>query len=144
MSASTLAAPATASADKSDDERHGERQDELHSRVMRAIATSDAFADVPNESELWLLPDGDPDHVAWVLRAATEAPIPGRNLYLRWVHPDDLPSLPVERNPAAPVRRVEYQSDGSVARVQIPNGDGWRDVEPDLADRANVSPSAKG
>jgi hypothetical protein len=143
MSASTLASPATVSVGSSDDERHGERQDELHSRVMRAIATGDAFADVPSESELWLLPDDDPEHVAWVLRVATEAVIPGRNLYLRWVHPADLPMLPSDRKPTDAVRRVTFRSDGSVERVQVPDGNGWRDVEPNSEDRAGLPATSR-
>jgi hypothetical protein len=143
VSATILTAPATAAVGNTD-ERHGELQDELHSRVVRAIATGDAFKDIPNDSEVWLLPDDDPDHVAWVLRAATEAPIPGRNLYLRWVHPADLPTLPPNRNPTAAVRRVEYRPNGSVVRVQVPDGNCWRDVEPTPEDRAGLPPIARG
>jgi hypothetical protein len=144
MSASTLASPAAVSAGRTDNERHGERQDELHSRVVRAIATGDAFADIPTGSELWLLPDDDPAHVAWVLQAATEAVIPSRNLYLRWVHPADLPPLPPDRKPADVVRAVEYRPDGSVGRVRVPDGSGWREVEPTADDRAGLPPPSGG
>ncbi|MEA2526270.1 MAG: hypothetical protein QOF73_3497 [Thermomicrobiales bacterium] len=144
MSALTLRAPSTTSETDVDDERHVSTQDELHIRLVRAIATGNEFADIPKDSELWLLPDDDPAHVAWVLRAATEAVIPGRNLYLRWVHPADLPSLPSERKPPEALRAIEYRQDGSVARVRIADGNDWREVEPTPEDRAGLPPTPRG
>jgi hypothetical protein len=142
MSTTTLTAPIAATSD-ADDARHAAAHDELHRRVVRAIATGTAFADIPNGCELWLLPDDDPAQVAWVLRAATERAIPGRNLYLRWVHPAELPPLPSDRTPPEVVRSVEYRPDGSVARVRVPDGDGWREVEQTPEDAAGLPPTAR-
>ena len=141
MSTTTLPAPIAQSAAVSGTERHVELQDQLHLRVVRAIATGEEFGDIPNDCELWLLPDDNPEHVEWVFRAAAEAVIPGRNVYLRWVHPDNLPAVSIEWKAPEVVRRVEYLPDGSIARVSVPDGDEWREVEPTPGDLAGLPPT---
>jgi hypothetical protein len=141
---SATAATASVATPTIEDELQVEVQDELHRRVVRAMATGEAFADIPNGCELWLLPDDDAAHVAWVLRAATEAVIPGRNLYLRWVQPGDLPPLSPDQERSEAIRRVAYRADGSADRVWVPDGNGWREVEPTPEDRAGLPPVGSG
>ncbi len=122
------------------DHHHADKQDELHRRVLQAIISSDVFTDIPPDSVLWLLPDDDPEHVAWVLRAVANSAQPGRNVYLRWIRASELPLLPPDVGPCPVVRSIEYHPDGSVKRVRVPDGEGWREVEPTPEDRAGLPP----
>jgi hypothetical protein len=123
-----------------DDARHAAKQGELHRRVLQAIISSDGFTDIPPDSVLWLLPDDDPEHVVWTLRAVTNSAQPGRNVYLRWIRVAELPPLPPDQGPWPVVRSIEYHPDGSIKRVRVPDGDGWREVEPTPEDRAGLPP----
>lgn len=126
----------------SDDARHADKQDELQSRLLQARIAGDAFADIPPDAVLWLLPDDDPEHVAWVLRSVTNSTRPGRNAYLRWIRAAGLPTLPRSQGPWPVLRSIEYHPDGSVKRVRVPDGDGWREVEATPEDRAGLPPKA--
>jgi hypothetical protein len=123
-----------------EDARHADKQNVLHRRVIQAIITSDAFEDIPSEAVLWLLPDDDPEHVAWVLRAVADSVLPGRNVYLRWVSVAAILLMSPDQGPWPVVRSVEYNPDGSVKRVRVPDGEDWREVEPTPEDRAGLPP----
>ena len=69
-----------------------ERRAELHRRFLLAgLADPSAFANIPWDVQLFLLPDDDPDFATAEITAAARAAHRGADVYLRHVRVGDLP-----------------------------------------------------
>ena len=116
---------------------------DLHARVLQdLIAHPDAYDDLPNGCTLILVPDNDPAQAEWAIRRGAAAARRGASVYLRRTVVAQLPEVtPASPDELVGVRRIEFDPDGSVRRVNIKGDDGvWHEVQPTPEDAAGFPP----
>lgn len=105
---------------------------ELHQRFVRAlVADPEAYADIPPDALLFLLPVEEPAYVAGEIAAGVAAIGQGENVYFRHIRSAELPAPLTPDGPTAGLRRTAFNWDGSVFSRDEMGSDGeWHEVEP--------------